>query len=116
MYAGLVPDRFAHNALLEAHAAAGDLHGAAAAYARMAAAGVRPDPCTFIPLFQAGPLLYHLHTWHVFYSDACILRERIRRASGQVSQLQHLRYVVLWLYEARVAFRSLDACKRQIRL
>ena len=51
--AGLTPDRFTHNALLEAHAAAGDLYGAARAYERMHAAGVHPDHCTFIPLFQA---------------------------------------------------------------
>lgn len=50
--AGITPDRFTFNALLEAHAAAGSLEGASKVYDTMAQRRIAPDICTFIALFQ----------------------------------------------------------------
>ena len=50
--AGIAPDRFTYNALLEAHAAADDLEGVASVYKAMLGCGVQPDICTFVALFQ----------------------------------------------------------------
>jgi pentatricopeptide repeat protein len=49
---GIAPDRFTYNALLEVHAAGGDLDGASKLYDAMLARKVKPDICTFILLFQ----------------------------------------------------------------
>lgn len=53
--AGITPDRFTFNALLEAHAAAGSLEGASKIYDAMAQRRIPPDICTFIALFQVLP-------------------------------------------------------------
>lgn len=59
-HSGISPDRFTFNALLEAHAAAGNLEGASQIYDAMAQRRIPPDICTFIALFQVrlldGPL------------------------------------------------------------
>ncbi len=50
--AGIAPDRFTFNALLEAHAAVGNLEGASQIYDAMSQRRILPDICTFIALFQ----------------------------------------------------------------
>ncbi len=49
---GIAPDRFTFNALLEAHAAVGNLEGASQIYDAMSQRRIVPDICTFIALFQ----------------------------------------------------------------
>ena len=85
--AGITPDRFTFNALLEAHAAAGSLEGASKIYDAMAQRRIPPDICTFIALFQVLPS--HLMAAHV-----CLRRTTtsVGRTCQDVPRCSHVSY------------------------
>lgn len=54
--AGLIPGQYTFNALLEGHAASGDVIAAKDMYNTMQDRGIRPTHCTFIALFKVRTL------------------------------------------------------------
>lgn len=62
--AGVVAGRHTFNALLEAHAAAGDVLAARDMYETMIDRGVKADHCTFIALFMVRTLSPPCHCSH----------------------------------------------------
>ena len=100
MSAGVVPGRHSFNALLEAHAAAADVQGAAANYEMMKDHGIKADHCTFIALFMVCScsncllcIMYELST--CTHSIICLLcHEIMLRMASSVQWWLHLRWPV----------------------
>lgn len=51
---GILPGCYTFNAMLEAHAASGNVQGTMDVFAEMKQHGVKPDHCTFIALFAVS--------------------------------------------------------------